>query len=180
MPDPAGRPTGAGAAAPAPDPFQRDDPPLMWVTLRPNRSLTPAVGTGLMGLLAAGLAVPLIALAGHSAAWGMLPFLVAALAALYLALRRNQRDGDLSEELKLWADLITVVRREPSGRVLTWHANPFWMRIRLYPAARLENYLTLQGNGREIELGAFLSPDERESLHRDLNDVLSRLRTGLR
>lgn len=180
MPDPGGRTKGAGAEAPAPDPFRREDPPLMWVTLRPNRSLTPTLGTGLMGLLAAGLALPLVALAGHPAAWGMLPFLVAALAALFIALRRNQRDGDLSEELKLWDDLVTVVRREPRGRVLTWHANPFWVRIRLYPDARLENYLTLQGNGREIELGAFLSPDERESLHRDLQAVMSRIRTGIR
>lgn len=179
MPDGGGNETGAGATAPAPDPFRRDDPPLMSVTLRPNRSLTPAVGTGLMGLLAAGLTVPLIGLAGTKAAWGMLPFLVAAFGALYIAIRRNQRDGRLTEELNVWDDLITVVRREPRGRVLSWHANPFWVRIRLHQNARLENYLTLQGNGREIELGAFLSPWERETLYRDLRDVLGRMRTGL-
>ena len=110
----------------------------------------------------------------------MLPFLVAAFAALYVALRRNEQDGRLCEELKLWDDLITVVRREPDGQVRTWHANPFWIRVRLHPEARLENYLTLQGNGREIELGAFLSPGERETLYRDMTDALGRMRTGLR
>lgn len=150
----------------------------MAVTLRPNRSLTPAMGTGLMALLATGLAAPLIGLAGTKVAWGMLPFLIAAFAALYAALRRNQQDGRLSEELKLWNDLITVVRREPRGQILSWHANPFWVRVRLDPDARLENYLTLQGNGREIELGAFLSPWERESLYRDLMDALAGMRTA--
>ncbi|MFT3972732.1 MAG: DUF2244 domain-containing protein [Amaricoccus sp.] len=151
----------------------------MAVTLRPNRSLTPAMGTWLMALLAAGLAAPLVGLAGTKAAWGMLPFLIAAFAALYLAIRRNQRDGQLSEELKLWDDLITVVRREPRGRVLTWHANPFWVRVRLRSDAPVESYLTLQGNGREIELGAFLSPGEREALCRDLKATLAGLRTGV-
>lgn len=174
-----GTTTGAGAGASAPDPFQRQDPPLLAVTLRPNRSLTPRLGTGLLALLAAGLAMPLVGLAGTKAAWGMLPFLVGALVALYLALRRNQADGRLSEELKLWDDLITVVRREPRGRVLSWHANPFWVRVRLYPDARLENYLTLQGNGREIELGAFLSPWERETLYNDLSSALSGMGRGL-
>ncbi len=177
MPDGSG--SGAGAGAPAPDPFRRADPPILTLTLWPNRSLTRAGGTWLMALLAAGLAAPLVALAGSRAAWGLLPFLVAALAALYLALRRNQRDGRLREELKLWHDLITVERREPQGRVRRWHANPFWVQVRIRDDARIERYLTLQGNGREIELGAFLSPWERESLYRDLRAALARLRSGL-
>ena len=164
---------GADAAASAPDPFQRTDPPRLAITLRPNRSLTPAMATGLMALLAAGLAVPLVGFAGTKVAWGLLPFLVAAFAALYFALRRNEQDGKLTEELKLWDDLITVVRREPRGRVLRWQANPFWVRLRLHPEARIENYLTLQGNGREIELGAFLSPWERASLYHELKAALA-------
>ena len=50
------------------------------------------------------------------------------------------------------------MRREPSGGVRRWHANPFWVRLRLLDGERVEKYLTLEGNGREIELGAFLSP----------------------
>ena len=167
---------GAGAAASAPDPFQRADPPILSLTLRPNRSLTPAVATGLMALLAAGLAVPLVGFAGTKVAWGLLPFLVAAFAALYLALRRNEQDGKLTEELKLWDDLITVVRREPKGTVRRWHANPFWVRARLYDDGRVEKYLTLEGAGREIELGAFLSPWERETLYSEILEALRKIR----
>jgi uncharacterized membrane protein len=106
----------------------------------------------------------------------MLPFLVAALALLYWALRRNTLDGRLSEEVRLWPDVITVVRREPRGRVLRWHANPFWVRAHLYEDAVVEKYLTLEGGGREIEVGAFLSPWERESLYDELSAQLRSLR----
>jgi uncharacterized membrane protein len=169
---------GAGAGAAAPDPFGRSDPPLLALTLWPNRSLTRRGSGWLMGLLAAGLAVPLVPLAGTSAAWGLLPFLLAALVAMYLAIRRSWLDGRLREELRLWPDLITVVRREPGGRVLRWHANPFWVRMKLVDGAKVEKYLTLSGNGREIELGAFLSPGERERLHADLEAAFARLGAG--
>ncbi len=167
--------TGAGAGAAAPDPFGRSDPPLLALTLWPNRSLTRRGSGWLMGLLAAGLAVPLVPLSGTKAAWGLLPFLLAALVAMYLALRRSWLDGRLREELKLWPDLITVVRREPGGRVWRWHANPFWVRMKLADGAKVEKYLTLSGNGREIELGAFLSPGERERLHADLQAAFAGL-----
>jgi len=117
-----------------------------------------------------------VPLSGTAAAWGMLPFLAGALAALYWAIRRNVLDGRLTEELRLWPDLITVVRREPSGGLRRWHANPFWVRLRLLDGERVEKYLTLEGNGREIELGAFLSPGERQTLYDALSTALARLR----
>ena len=169
---------GGGGIGPEGDPFARRDPPIMALTLWPNRSLTRNGSSWLMGLLAAGLALPLIGLIGTRAAWGMLPFLLAAFVALYLAIRRSWLDGRLSEELRLWPDLITVVRRDPGGRERRWHANPFWVRLRLRDDGRVEKYLTLQGNGREIELGAFLSPWERETLHAELGAALGQLRAG--
>jgi uncharacterized membrane protein len=175
---PDGGSKGAGAGAAAPDPFGRSDPPVLALTLWPNRSLTRRGSGWLMGLLAAGLAVPLVPLAGTKAAWGLLPFLLAALTGMYLAIRRSWLDGRLREELRLWPDLITVERREPGGRVLRWHANPFWVRMKLVDGAKVEKYLTLSGNGREIELGAFLSPGERERLHADLEAAFARLGAG--
>ena len=170
--------TGGGSAGGTADPFARADPPLLALTLWPNRSLTRNGSSWLLGIAAAGLALPLFGLAGTRAAWGMLPFLVVAFVALWWAIRRSYADGRLSEELRLWPDLITVVRREPRGRVRRWHANPFWVRLRLREDAPIEKYLTLQGNGREIELGAFLSPWERETLYADLDAALGRLRAG--
>jgi uncharacterized membrane protein len=164
------------SAAEAADPYARADPPILALTLWPNRSLTARSAGWTVGLAATGLALPLVPLAGTTVAWGLLPFLLGALVGLYWAMRRNTLDGRLTEELRLWPDLITVVRREPSGATRRWHANPFWVRLRLLDGERIEKYLTLEGNGREIELGAFLSPWERESLHDTLGAALARLR----
>lgn len=167
---------GAGAGASAPDPFGRSDPPVLALTLWPNRSLSRRGFAWVLVLVAAGLAMPLIPLFGTKVAWGLLPFLLAALLALYLALKRSYFDGRLTEELRLWPDLMTVERREPRGAIRRWHANPFWVQPRLTENARIEHYLTLKGNGREIELGAFLSPPEREALHAELCRALGALR----
>ncbi len=170
--------SGGTTAGTLGDPFARTDPPILALTLWPNRSLTRNGSSWLLGLVAFGLALPLFGLAGTRVAWGMLPFLLVAFVALWLAIRRSYADGHLREELRLWPDLITVERRDPRGRVRRWHANPFWVRIRLREDAPIEKYLTLQGNGREIELGAFLSPWEREKLYADLGAALRRLRAG--
>jgi uncharacterized membrane protein len=168
--------TTGKAAQGAADPFSRSDPPVLALTLWPNRSLSPRGSGWLVAIAAAGFAVPLLALHGTGAAWGMLPFMVVVLVALYVAIRRSWRDGRLTEELRIWPDLITVVRREPRGGVRRWHANPFWVTARLHDNAHVEKYLTLEGAGRRIELGAFLSPWERESLHAEIRRVLGEIR----
>lgn len=168
--------SGAGAAAAAPDAFGRDDAPILQLRIWPHRSLTRRGSAIVLGVVTIGLAAPFAAVSGTSAAWGLLPFAVTALLALYAALRRSVADGRLIEELRLWPDLIAVERREPRGRVLRWQANPFWVELRLFENARIEKYLTLRGNGREIELGAFLSPGEREALYRDIGAALGELR----
>ena len=40
--------------------------------------------------------------------------------------------------------------------------------------AKLKNYLTLAGKGRRIELGAFLSPDERLELRDKIQNALAK------
>ncbi|MFO1106394.1 MAG: DUF2244 domain-containing protein [Amaricoccus sp.] len=162
----------------APDAFRRTDPPVLALTLWPHRSLSRRGQRWVLGIVAVGLAVPLLPFLGTRIGLGLLPFSLAALGALYLALRRSFADGRLTEELRLWPDLIAVERREPNGRVRRWQANPFWVRVGLSDEGPVERYLTLKGGGREIELGAFLSPWEREKLHRDLLDALAGLRGG--
>lgn len=159
-----------------PDPFGRSDPPLLALTLWPNRSLSRRGFVLVMLVVSGGALLLFVPFFGTGVAWGLLPFLFIAPLALYAALKRNYADGRLTEELRLWPDLITVVRREPRGAVRRWHADPYWVRLKLLDDAPVEKYLTLTGNGREIELGAFLSPEEREALYRDLLEALGRLR----
>ena len=39
------------------------------------------------------------------------------------------------------------------------------------------NYITLTGNGREVELGSFLGEDERIKLFDELNQLLQKLKS---
>lgn len=174
----------AGAKAPAagassgwvdwPD---RSDRPLYAVELWPHRALGRSGRAWVIAVAMAGFSMPLAGLAGTPAFWGMLPFVGAVIGVLWWGLRRNDRDGRLRERLEVWQDEIRVERVEPSGRVLRWQAAPYWVRVSLHEEGqKVENYLTLKGGGREIELGAFLSPEERAALKDEVETALSRAR----
>jgi uncharacterized membrane protein len=167
-----------GALPPGADPFGREDPPLYAITLWPHRSLTQRGLRRVLGLLAAGLALPLLSVWGTPVAWALSPFLLGALALLWWALSRNLRDGRLRETLRLWPDAIAVERREPKGRIRRWAANPHWVAVELQDTPKVPRYLTLRGAGRTIELGAFLAPDERERLAAELRAALGRARAA--
>jgi uncharacterized membrane protein len=168
----------AAAAVPAPAAGPawraRADRPVYDVRLWPNRSLTRRGHAVAMGAAAAGLAWPLIAMAGTPVFWGLAPFAVIAFAAFWFAIDRNCRQLCIEERLTLWRDELRVVRREPNGRVLRWQAEPLRVRLRLHKDAKVEDYLTLKGGGREIELGAFLAPEERVALAGEIEAALSR------
>jgi uncharacterized membrane protein len=153
---------------------ERRDQPVYDVTLWPNQSLTRRGRSVAMCTAAAGLALPLVALAGTPVFWGLAPFLAVAFGALWLAFDRNGRQLRIEERLTLWRDEMRVERREPDGRLLRWQAEPLRVRLRLHKDAKVEDYLTLAGGGREIELGAFLAPEERVALAGEIEAALTR------
>ncbi len=155
-------------------PFSRSDPPLYKVTLWPHRSLGKTGFRNTMLLVIVGISIPMLPLILTTHSWKLLPFAIVPVALLYLFFKRNYRDGRLTEELKLWNDLITVRRIDPDGTEHRWHANPYWVSIGLRDQP-VDNYLTLKGNRREIELGAFLTPEERASLKAEIEDALRAL-----
>lgn len=106
--------------------------------------------------------------------WGLLPFLVLALVGVWYAIRRNCRNLDLSETLSIWRDEVRVERRQPDGQRLRWQAEPMRVRLRIHKDAQIEDYLTLSGGGRVIELGAFLAPEERVALAHEIEQALTR------
>ena len=164
----------APAVAAGPVWRERMDRPVYEVTLWPNQSLTRR-GYGMaMGTTAAGFALPLAAMAGTPVFWGLAPFMALAFGALWLAIRRNGRHLRIHERLALWRDEVRVERREPDGRLLRWQAEPLRVRLRLRKDAHVEDYLTLAGGGREIELGAFLAPEERVALAGEIESALTR------
>ena len=160
-------------------PYQWNRPagPEAHLRLRPHRSLPRQGFVGFIALTAALIALPLLGVLGSPALWVILPFAGLALAGVWLALRRSNRDRTLTEDLTLSPTLVTLTRQGPHGQHQTWSANPQWVRVVLHPTAGpVPNYLTLQGGPREVELGAFLSEDERVALRAEVQAALARLR----
>jgi len=145
--------------------------------LWPHRSLTQHGFVWFIGVTAVLFAVPLLVVLGSPILWALLPFPLGAIWAIWFALRKDSRNREIIEDLCLSATRMTLVRHGPKGRRQDWEANPYWVRVTLHPTGGpVPNYLTLKGDGREVELGAFLSEEERIALRDVLRDRIARLR----
>jgi uncharacterized membrane protein len=145
--------------------------------LWPYRSLPRRGMVWFIGGTAALIALPLLVLVGSPVLWGLLPFLLAAIAAVWWALERSFRDGEIVEDLTLTPDQITLSRHGPRGKRQDWQANPHWVRLTLHATGGpVPQYLTMKGEGREVELGAFLTEEERRRLCAEITVHLKPLR----
>jgi len=149
-------------------------PPRRVLRLWPQHSRDRRLLAGFVGLTAALMAVPLLAVLGLAALWVLLAFAAAALAGLVLALRLSLRRGAVIEELTLAEGSLTLVRRQARHEPLYWQANPHWVQVHLHAeGGPVPGYLTLTGGGREVELGAFLTAGERVRLCGELRAALA-------
>ena len=147
------------------------------LTLWPHQSMTARGFVTFIGVTAAMLAVPLVAVLGSPVAWVLMVFFLAAIAGVWWAIMVNRAQQSRHEELAIWPDRMRLAHVVPKRGTLEWEANPHWVRVTLRDkGGPVEKYLTLKGSDREVELGAFLSPEEREALHGELTQVLARLR----
>ncbi|RMC33251.1 DUF2244 domain-containing protein [Paracoccus alkanivorans] len=144
---------------------------ILW----PYRSLPRRGFVWFIGITAALMALPLAAVLGTSVLWGLLPFAVAAIWAIWIALQRSYRSGETREELRLDRDRLEIWRHDPGRADRIWQTNPYWVRAMLREGP-VENYLTLTDGQREIELGAFLTAQERRELCDELARRLAELR----
>lgn len=150
--------------------------PFYQLSLWPYRSLPRRGFVWFIGITAALISIPLLALLGSTYLWVMLPFLATAVAAIWYFLERSYKDGMILETLTIWSDHMQLTRQNPRGDPQVWQANPYWVSVHMHPnSGPVENYITLRGNDREVEIGAFLSAAERKILLSELQSVLARL-----
>jgi uncharacterized membrane protein len=141
--------------------------------LWPYRSLPRRGMVWFLGGTAAAIALPLLGLIGSPVLWGILPFLLGTLWAIWGALEKSFRDAEIVEELQLTPDRVTLVRHGPKRKRQDWQANPHWVRVTLHATGGpVPQYLTMKGEGREVELGAFLTETERRTLAAEITAVL--------
>jgi uncharacterized membrane protein len=162
-------------AAPAPDApgHAENAAPLAVLHAWPFRSLPKRGFAFIIGMAYVLLLIPLSAFIGTLAIWWLLVPGIATIAGLWWFIGKSYRDGEILEELTIWPDLIRLTRHGPHGRHAEWEANPYWVTLTLHPkGGPVPDYITLAGNGREVEIGAFLSDAERPRLHAELAEAL--------
>jgi uncharacterized membrane protein len=159
--------------------IQTDAMPYKWIEktgsddremhLWPHQSLSPkgfAIFISATFLL---ILLPLFLLLGSVALWGILPFLLLTVGGIWLALGRSRHNAQIIEVLTIGGKTAHLIRQDQNATVREWACNRYWARPMLHPkGGPVPYYVTLTGAGREVEIGAFLSEDERKALFDDL------------
>ena len=113
--------------------------------------------------------LPLLSLSGTLVFWGLLPFLMLAIWAVWTALQHSYNRNKIYECLSFGKQTLDLERTNPKGNTQNWSCEGYWSRASIYTReGPVPFYVTLSGNGREVEIGAFLSEDERKSLYEEL------------
>ncbi len=140
--------------------------------LWPQQSMTAQGFAWFIGTTAALLSLPLLAVLGSQTVWILLAFMLLVVGGVWRALMANRADRQIHEELTLSPDRVRLEHRVSKRPARTWDATPNWVTVHLSRDGPVEDYLTLRGGGREVELGAFLTPAERKDLYAELQRLI--------
>ena len=107
--------------------------------------------------------IPTLTLLGTVLLWGMLPFVMMAVIGVYIALQSNHKSRQIEEVLTIDSQNARLTHTTPKGEVKEWQCNRYWTKVTKY-----------ENEGREVEIGSFLSEEERIELYEDLQRSLNR------
>jgi uncharacterized membrane protein len=117
--------------------------------------------------------LPLYGLLGSVALWGILPFVLVMVGGLWWGLERSYKDGAILEELTLGDNILHLRHTPARGAAKKWACSIYWTRAELHAhGGPVTDYVTLSGNGRTVEIGSFLSEEERNQLYVELDAFL--------
>ena len=154
------------------------DTQIKIIEVWPYNSLKPKGFVLFLGSTFVLISLPLFNVLGTTVFWGLLPVLLVAFIGVWFALRRSLNDRQILEQLTLSREEIALIRQNPTGEHKRWVCSPYWAKLKIYETeGPVANYITLTGNGREVELGAFLSEDERRTLYGELKQLLDGYKT---
>jgi len=141
------------------------------IVLYPNRSLGRS---GFAVMMAAIVLVSAAIGAGFMmvGAWPVTGFLGLDVVLIFVAFRWHDRQARRAEFVRLDRDGLIVRRIEPDGSAQSWHFEPYWLRVSIEAVSRHDRRLILRSHGRQLEIGAFLTSDERQELARALEAAL--------
>jgi uncharacterized membrane protein len=154
------------------------DEPLFKALLTPHRSLGR---TGFYILMAvfvfAWLTLGSIFLA--MGAWPVFGFLGLDVLLIYLAFLWNYRAGRVREEVEVSRTRLHIRKFAPSGRMEAHRFNPFWTRFKVSRHKEIGiTGMAVEGEGRQVPIGSFLNPEDRESFAAAFGRALATAKAG--
>lgn len=148
---------------------------LFDATLRPHRSLGGpgfAVLMAVFGGVSFAMGVAFLAMG----AWPVFGYFGLDVLILWLAFRRNYRDGRLFERVRLTISELRVRRQAPNRPAQDWSFQPYWLGVAMDDPPRHESQVVLRSHGRRLVVGSFLTPDERLDFANALRAALAEAR----
>jgi uncharacterized membrane protein len=151
------------------------------LVLRPNMSLSRR---GFFWLMVFFTAISVI-VGGYFwslGAWPVFGFFGLDVALLYGAFRLNYRYGKRYETLSMAEEKLVFSQVTALGTARQWEFDPYWVRVTLERfGAQGDDIgaLILSSHGKYVSVGAFLAPEERESLAASLQATLGGWRNRL-
>lgn len=151
------------------------------LVLRPNMSLSQR---GFFWLMVFFTAISVI-VGGYFwslGAWPVFGFFGLDVVLLYGAFRLNYRYGKRYETLSMADEKLIFSQVTALGGARNWEFDPYWVRVTLERfGAQDEDIgaLILSSHGKYVSVGAFLAPEERESLADSLQTTLAGWRNRL-
>ena len=149
--------------------------PLFAATLRPDRSFRTAggwVGLGLAGVIGG----PFLVAAPEVLAPGLIAYALAGGGLMAFGIRQARR-GRTRQQVTLWPDQLEIATSGAGQTRVLRRFEPRAVRLRL---ERDENERTtaifLRRGPEELELGAFLSPDDKASFAKAFGRALRQAR----
>ena len=150
-------------------------PAFFYAEMRPHRSLSPM---GFWILMAAIGGVSFITgmvflLAG---AWPVFGFFGLDVVLVYVFFRLNYREARAFETLTLTETELLFCRVSPKGKVNSYRFEPYWLHVTIDTLSQTQSRLTLSSHGKTVEIGAFLTADEKVDLAHEVRSALRRQR----
>ena len=155
-----------------------NDAPLFEAMLTPYRSLGRRgfnVTMGLVGLVSLGSGIAFVA----NGAWPVIGFFGLDVLLLWVALRASNTSGRAREEVRVSRTELAIRKVSPRGAVRAVRYNPSWARFLVRRHEEIGvTHMSVVGEGRVTQIGAFLNPDDRETFAAAFSRALADAKRG--
>ncbi len=150
--------------------------PLFAAKLTPHRSLTPRGRRIVIGIVAVLAAIPGLVLS-RLGAWPVIGFMGLDILGVWWALSASGKQDRAFEEVTLWRDHLDIRQVSVNGKEQKVSFNPFFVKLVLErDHDERTNAIWLKGKDSDLEIGAFLNPDDKASFAQVFGTALKKAR----